>query len=89
MTIKFIKEENRAVAYNQELEIGECIFNEMSDTWIILHTGVDDAYRGKGIAKELVKCVRKNAIRYNKKLAAECSYAKKILEENVTTQKEK
>lgn len=89
MTIKFIKEENRAVAYNQEIEIGECVFEEVADSWIIIHTRVDDLYRGQGIAKELVKCVRKNAIRYNKKLAAECSYAKKILEENVTTQKEK
>lgn len=82
MTIKFIKEENRAVAYNHELEIGECVFREIADTWIIMHTGVDDFYRGKGIAKELVKCVRESAAHYNKKLAAECSYAKKILEEN-------
>lgn len=81
MTIKFIKEENRAVAYNQEIEIGECVFEVVADTWIIIHTGVDDTYRGKGIAKELVKCVRKNAVHYNKKLTAECSYAKKILEE--------
>lgn len=30
MTIKFIKEENRAVAYNQEIEIRECIFEEIA-----------------------------------------------------------
>lgn len=88
MTIKFIKEENRAVAYDHELEIGECLFKEVADTWIIIHTGVDDSYRGKGIAKELVKCVKENAIYYDKLLAAECSYAKKILEET-TVQKEK
>lgn len=79
MTIKFIKEENRAVAYDYELEIGECVFEEEPDTWTIRHTGVDDTYRGKGIAKELVKCVRENATHYNKQLVAECSYAKKIL----------
>lgn len=89
MTIKFIKEENRAVAYNQEIEIGECIFEEAADTWIIMHTGVDDIYRGKGIANELVKCVKENAIHYNKLLVSECSYAKKFLEENKTIQKEK
>ncbi len=27
--IKFIKSENRAVAYYEEIEIGECEFNEM------------------------------------------------------------
>lgn len=89
MTIKFIKEGNRAVAYDHELEIGECLFKEVADTWIILHTGVDENYRGKGIAKKLVKCVKENAIHYEKLLAAECSYAKKVLEENYIAQKEK
>lgn len=89
MTIKFIKEENRAVAYDYELEIGECVFEEIDNTWIIIHTGVDDKYRGKGIAKELVRCVMESSIRYKKKLDAECSYAKRILDENEITQEEK
>ena len=36
-----------------------------------------------GIAKILVKCVIENSKKYNKKLIAECSYAKKILETNI------
>lgn len=77
--IKFIKEENRAVAYDGETEIGECEFKEMGDTWNIVHTGVNSEYQGKGIAKKLVNCVIKNAEEYSKNIIAECSYAIKIL----------
>ena len=57
INIKFIKKENRAVAYDDEIEIGECKFKEVGDMWNILHTGVDSKYQGQGIAKRLVKCV--------------------------------
>lgn len=77
--IKFIKKENRAVAYEDGTEVGECEFKEMGDTWNIVHTGVNHEYQGKGIAKNLVNCVIKNAEEYGKKLIAECSYAIKIL----------
>ena len=78
--IKFIKEENRAVAYNNEIEIGECKYREIENIWNIIHTGVDSNYQGNGIAKTLVKCIIENSKKYNKEIIAECSYAKKILE---------
>ena len=31
--IKFIEKENRAVAYDNKIEIGECEFEELEDTW--------------------------------------------------------
>lgn len=80
--IKFIKKENRAVAYDDEIEIGECEFKELEDTWNIIHTVVDNKYQGQGIAKTLVKCVIENSEKCNKILMAECSYAKKVLETN-------
>ena len=79
INIKFIKKENRAVAYDNKIEIGECKFKEVGDTWNIVHTGVDSKYQGRGIAKRLVKCVIENAEDLNKNLIAECSYAKKLL----------
>lgn len=82
INIKFIKKENRAVAYDNETEIGECKFKESEDTWNIIHTGVDTNYQGQGIAKKLVKCVIENSEECNKNLIAECSYAKKVLETN-------
>ena len=80
INIKFIKNENRAVAYDDEIEIGECNFKEVGNTWNILHTRVDSEYQGQGIAIRLVKCVIENAENFSKNLIAECSYAKKILE---------
>ena len=78
--IKFIKEENRAVAYDNETEIGECKYREIENIWNIIHTGVNSNYQGKGIAKTLVQCIIENSKKYNKEIIAECSYAKKILE---------
>ena len=77
--IRFIKKENRAVAYDNEIEISECRFIELEDTWNIIHTGVDSKYQGQGIAKRLVECVIENSKKYSKVLIAECSYAKKLI----------
>ena len=78
--IKFLKNENRAVIFDNEVEIGECNFTEVEDTWNIVHTGVDSKYQGQGIARKLVECVIENAKKYDKKLIADCSYAKKVIE---------
>ena len=78
--IKFIEKENRAVVYDNENEIGECRFIELEDIWNIIHTEVDSKYKGKGIAKRLVECVIENSEKYSKTLIAECSYAKKVIE---------
>lgn len=78
--VKFVKSENRAVIYDNEIEIGECNYSEIEDTWNIIHTGVDSKYQGQGLARKLVECVIENSKKYNKKLIADCSYAKKVIE---------
>lgn len=78
--IKFIKDENRAVAYDKNLEIGECNFIELENIWNITHTEVNSEYQGQGIAKKLVECIVENSKKYNKSLMADCSYAKKVIE---------
>lgn len=78
--ILFEEENKRAVAYDDNKEIGECDFIEENDVWNIIHTGVSSTYQGRGIARKLVECVIKNANENNKNLVAECSYAKKILD---------
>lgn len=78
--IKFDKESNRAIALNEEVAIGQCDFVEQGNTWDIVHTEVDASYQGQGIAKRLVECVAENAQENNKKLVAQCSYAKKIID---------
>ena len=78
--IIFEKEKNRAVAYDNTILIGECDFLENQDYWNITHTEVNNEYQGQGIARKLVECIIENAKKENKKLIAECSYAKKTLE---------
>ena len=78
--ILFEIEKKRAVVYDDNKEIGECDFIENNGTWNIIHTGVNSKYQGQGIARKLVECVIRNAKEYNKKIIAECSYARKILD---------
>ena len=78
--IKFIKQDNKAVAYEGKSEIGICEYVENKDTWNIIHTIVNNDYQGQGIAKRLVECVIDNEKKNSKKVIAECSYAKKILD---------
>lgn len=77
--IKFVKEENKSIAYDGDNQIGECEFVEERNEWNIIHTEVSSLYQGQGIAKKLVDEVIQKAIQNGKGVIAECSYAKKIL----------
>ena len=74
-------ENNKAVAYDGNNIIGECDFIESNDTWNIVHTEVNNSYQGQGIARKLVESIIENAEANNKNLIADCSYAKKIIEQ--------
>lgn len=78
--IKINFEGNKSVAYDDNKQIGECDFIENEDIWNIVHTEVNDAYQGQGIARKLVECVIENAKKAGKKIMADCSYAKRVLE---------
>ncbi len=78
--IKYEKENNRAVVYINNKEVGECVYEVGDNVWNIIHTEVDSTYQGQGIAKKLVECIIENAKKENKKLTASCSYAKIVLE---------
>lgn len=79
--IKFDKNNNKSIALDKENKIGECVFIEDEEYWNIIHTEVSNLYRGQGIARRLVENIIENSKIYNKKLIAECSYAKKIINE--------
>lgn len=78
--IVFEKKSNKAVAYDNTIQVGECDFLETEEYWNITHTEVDNHYQGQGIARKLVECIIENAKKENIRLIAECSYAKKVLE---------
>ena len=73
-------ENNKSFAHDGSKKIGECEFVESENTWNIIHTEVNSSYQGQGIARKLVECVIENSKKYNKKLIADCSYAKKVIE---------
>ena len=77
--IKFLKSENKSIALEDNKIIGECQFVEEKNTWNIIHTFVSNEYRGQDIARKLVECVIEEAEKNNKKIIADCSYAKKVL----------
>lgn len=77
--IKFDKDKNRSVAYNNVEEVGECVFVKQKDQWNIVHTEVNSNYQGQGIARKLVENIIENAKKYRKKVIAECSYAQKVI----------
>ena len=78
--IKFDENKKQSVAYDNNIQIGECDYIETEDSWKIIHTEVNNSYQGQGIARKLVECIIENAKKYNKELIAECSYAKKVIE---------
>jgi len=78
--IKFYKEKRQSIAYDNNTKIGECDFIEQEECWNIIHTEVNSSYQGQGIARRLVEAIIENAKESNKNIIAECSYAKKIID---------
>ncbi len=82
--MNFIKEKNRIILKNDNLEIIAEIsfFETQKGIYTIDHTFVDESVRGKGIASKLVQNAVDEIRRRNGKVNATCSYAKKWLEKN-------
>lgn len=78
--VRFNKQLSKSIAYDGNKIIGECEFLPHDNTWTIIHTIVNDNYRGQGIAKKLVTSIIENGQKENIILTATCSYAKKILD---------
>ena len=78
--IRYEKEQKRAAAYDGDRQIGECEYLAFGDVWNVVHTGVDPAYGGKGIAGDLVQCVVDAARAEQKKIIPTCSYVQKLFD---------
>lgn len=78
--LKYKFSNNKVLVLDNNKEIGFCEFVEDNDTWNIIHTVVLDEYQGQGIAKKLVDYVILKAKENNKILTADCSYAKKVID---------
>ena len=80
--ITFEKDKNRSVAFDNNTIIGECDFVIQKNIWNIIHTVVNSKYQGQGIARKLVESIIDNAKEAKIKVIADCSYAKKVLDES-------
>lgn len=79
ISIVFEEELDRSAAYDRGKLIGECEFEPKGDTWMITHTGVREAYEGKGIARKLVLKVIEAARAKGVRISPICSYAQKLM----------
>lgn len=71
---------NRAAAYDDNVEIGESTYSNADSFWIIDHTFVEDGYGGQGIARKLVATLVEEARNKKIKILPLCPYAKKEFE---------
>lgn len=69
MKIVFLKDNNCAPAYDNDIIIGKCNFIINNETWNIIHIKVD---------KLLWQCIINKSQEYNVNFIANCSYAKNI-----------
>lgn len=79
ISIVFEEELQRSAAYDGDLQIGECEYSPSGNTWSITHTGVREAYGGRGIARLLVLKVIEAARSKGVKINPICSYAQKMM----------
>ena len=79
VTIVFEEELQRSAAYDGDCQIGECEYSPAGNTWSITHTGVREAYGGRGIARLLVLKVIEAARAKGVKINPVCSYAQKLM----------
>ena len=79
ISVVFEEELDRAAAYDRGKLSGECEFEDAEGRWVITHTGVREAYEGKGIARKLVLKVIEAARAKGVMILPVCSYARKLM----------
>ena len=72
---------NRSVAHDGNIDIGECDYDVSENGWTIYHTEVREEYAGKSIARRLVYKVLEAAEKSKMSVGASCSYAIKVMSE--------
>ena len=86
--IEYKLEDKRVVAYDGDKEVGEITFSRSLKNLIIMdHTFVDENYRGRSIAQNLLalgmECAKENDI----KIIPLCPFVKRKFEKNPEYQK--
>lgn len=76
-------EEKRVVATENGQELGEMTFVHSGDQFYIIdHTGVSDAARGRGVGQQLVQTFVEHVRNEGKKILPLCPFAKAQFDKN-------
>ncbi len=85
--IVYEESEKKAAAYDGDDKIGECSCIEKDGCRHIVHTEVDPAYGGRGIASQLVQCLAEEAEKRGVPVVPVCSYAARWFEKHRGSEK--
>lgn len=80
MELIHVVDQNKWLALNDEVQIGELLYKLDGDFLIISHTEVEAHYRGNKIAEELVLATVEQARVGHLKIVPECSFAGAVFE---------
>lgn len=78
--IVFEADQNSSIAYDGDVNIGECHFARFAQQWVITLTDVDKNYAGQGIGKKLVENIIEQARIEKIQLVPSCPFARKFFE---------
>lgn len=80
MELTHVADSGRWLALNDEVQIGELIYQVENGVMTISHAEVEPFYRGNKIAEELVLAAISQARENGLKVVPACSFAKTIFE---------
>ncbi len=80
MEVVHVKNQNKWLALNDEVQIGELIYEITKGNMTISHAEVDAHYRGHKIAEELVLSAIQQARDNQLKVVPACSFAKIVFD---------
>ncbi|MDQ0508342.1 Uncharacterised protein [Aedoeadaptatus ivorii] len=80
MDIRYEPDNHRVAAYEDAKEVGEAIYREAEDIWVLDCTCVDEPNKGRGIGGELVVALAGEARKRGVKIIPLCPYAKRVFD---------
>lgn len=81
MDYKYEKENNRIAVYDEENTLaGEMTYQPKDGYWVADHTFVNPAFRGQGIAQQLMAKMAESARAEKVKIEPLCSFAVKMMD---------
>ncbi|HLS96409.1 hypothetical protein BC792_1275 [Sphingobacterium allocomposti] len=80
MELIHVAEQAKWLALNDEVQVGELVYEIANGVMTITHTEVEPFYRGNKIAEELVLAAIKQARESNLKVVPACSFAVTVFE---------